>query len=125
MGDPTNENEALSRLGAMQDVFTVRRVFGEAYECDGATVIPVARVRGGGGGGDGQGTSTGAADAMGSGSGYGFGVDARPVGIVVVRDGEVSWRPTVPAVDVTRIVGQLLVFAGILVVGHVLRRRRR
>jgi len=115
--------DALSRLEAMKDVFTVRRVFGEAYECDGATVIPVVSVRGGGGGGDGQGSKSGDA-AEGSGSGYGFGLDARPVGVFVVRDGVVSWQP---AVDVMRIVvgGQVLALAGILVIGHLLRRRGR
>lgn len=37
-----------------QDALTVRRVFGEPYEKDGATFIPAARVVGGGGGGNGQ-----------------------------------------------------------------------
>jgi len=62
--------------------------------------------------------------AEGSGSGYGFGLGARPVGVFVVRDGDVSWQP---AVDVMRIVlgGQVLALAGILVIGHFLRRRRR
>lgn len=46
---------------AAEDTFTVRRVFGEAYERGGATIIPVARVMGmfgtGAGGGEGN-TST-------------------------------------------------------------------
>ena len=46
---------ALSRLDAVKDVLTVKRVFGDAYEVDGVTVIPVAAVRGGGGGGGGEG----------------------------------------------------------------------
>jgi uncharacterized spore protein YtfJ len=114
--------DALARLDGVKDALTVRRVFGEPYESGGATIIPVARVRGGGGGGSGEGTSLGD-DASGSGSGYGFGMDARPVGVFVVRDGVVSWQP---AIDVMRIVvgGQLLALAGILVVGHLLRRRR-
>lgn len=37
---------ALSRLDAVKDVLTVKRVFGDAYEVDGVTVIPVAAVRG-------------------------------------------------------------------------------
>lgn len=34
-----------------QDTLTVRKVFGEAYERDGTTVIPAATIRGGAGGG--------------------------------------------------------------------------
>ena len=119
--------DALAKLDVVKDTLTVQRVFGDAYEVGGTTVIPVAKVRGGGGGGAGQGTTAGEDAAVsgsgGSGSGYGFGVEARPLGVFVVRDGEVSWQPTI---DVMRIVvgGQLLALAGILVVGHLLRRRR-
>jgi uncharacterized spore protein YtfJ len=113
--------DPLSRLDAVKDTLTVKRVFGDAYEVDGTTVIPVAKVRGGGGGGAGQGTAAG--EEVGSGSGFGFGVEARPLGVFVVRDGVVSWQPSI---DVMRIVvgAQLLALAGILVVGHLLRRRR-
>ena len=45
---------ALSKLDAVRDVLTVKRVFGEAYEAHGLTVIPVAAVRGAGGGGGGE-----------------------------------------------------------------------
>lgn len=37
-----------------RDTLTVQRVFGDPYERDGVTVIPVARVQGGGGGRAGQ-----------------------------------------------------------------------
>jgi hypothetical protein len=37
----------------------------------------------------------------GKGSGAGFGIGARPVGMYVIRDEELSWRP---AVDVNRVV---------------------
>jgi hypothetical protein len=49
------------------------RMFGEAYQADGATVIPVTVVRGG---------------------------SPRPAGIYVIKDGKASW---VPAVDAGRI----------------------
>jgi hypothetical protein len=80
-------------LGQVRDTLTVRQVFGEPYERDGVLVVPVARVAGGAGGGGGGNPTEG-------GSGGGFALEARPVGVYVVRDGEVSWRP---AVDVTRI----------------------
>ena len=94
---PPGLPDALSKLDALRDVMAVRRVFGDAYQLDGVDVIPVAAIRGGGGGGGGM--TTEPKDA-GSGAGVGFGVDARPVGVLVVKDGDVSWRPTV---DVTRV----------------------
>jgi uncharacterized spore protein YtfJ len=78
-------------LAGAREAIHVRRVFGEAYQEDGVTVIPAAVVRGGGGGGG---------DTEGNGGG-GFGVQARPVGVYVVKDGEVEWKP---AVDPNRIV---------------------
>ena len=70
--------EAVERT---RDAMTVKRVFGDAYEKDGVTVIPAAWVAGGGGGG--------------------FGLAAFPVGAYIIKDGEVTWRP---AVNVTFVV---------------------
>jgi uncharacterized spore protein YtfJ len=98
----------VSTLEGVKDVLTVRRVFGDPYVVGDVTVIPVATVRGGGGGGGGEGTGTeGRKEGSGAGGGLGFGVHARPVGVYVVRDGDVTWQPSV---DVMRIVlgGQLL-----------------
>ena len=75
-------------LHGAQDAMTVRRVYGEAIERDGVTVVPAAMVVGGGGGGG---------DEAGNGGG-GFGLGARPIGAWIIRDGEVSWKP---AADVT------------------------
>lgn len=71
---------------------SVREVFGEPYEKDGITIIPVARVSAGGGGGTGMG---------GEGMGHGYGMKAEPVGAYVIRGGDAVWRP---AVNVNRIV---------------------
>ena len=49
-------SSALSKLDAVKDVLTVKRVFGDAYTVDSVTVMPVATVRGGGGGGGGEAT---------------------------------------------------------------------
>ena len=58
-----------------RDALAVGRVFGDAYEIDGMTVIPVGRVAGGGGGGAGEDSSTdGETD---KGFGTGFGLSAR------------------------------------------------
>lgn len=78
-----------------QDTLTVRKVFGEAYERDGTTVIPAATIRGGAGGGGSRRTGSGAKDQEGEGGG--FGINATPAGVYVLTDGKVRW---VPAVDV-------------------------
>ena len=84
-----------------RDALTVRRAFGEPYQVDGATVIPVARVVGGG-----------------------FGVRVRPVGAYVVSGGTVTWRP---ALDLNRVIlgGQLVGVVVALAGFSALRRSRR
>jgi hypothetical protein len=68
----------------------VRRVYGEPYQTsDGATVIPVARIRGRG---------KHRPDDVAGGLASGF--TAAPVGVFVVRGDRASW---VPAVDANRI----------------------
>ncbi|MGH2923480.1 MAG: spore germination protein GerW family protein [Solirubrobacterales bacterium] len=74
-------------LSDAQEAINARRVYGEPYERNGLTVIPAASVQGGGGGG-------GSEKEEGSDGGGGFGLSARPVGAYVIRDGEVSWRPS-------------------------------
>lgn len=88
-------------LARANDSIQVGRVFGTPIERDGALVIPVARVRGGGGGGGGTGVGPGG-EGEGTGSGGGFGLTARPVGVFVVRDGDVRWVPVVDAIPVIR-----------------------
>ncbi|MCP5030128.1 MAG: sporulation protein [Actinomycetia bacterium] len=93
-----------------RDALSVRRVFGDPYELEGVTIIPVARVAGGAGGGGGEGTGD---DESGSGFGGGFGLGAYPVGVYEVRDGHVEWKPTV---DVGRLAKGGQVLAGIMAV---------
>ena len=111
-------NEVIDRA---RDSINVRRVYGEAIQQGGVTVIPAALVVGGGGGGGGEGPVPQQAGVegevpKGSGSGSRFGLRARPAGAFVIREGKVSW---VPAVDVNRIVrgGQLLAGAAIILFG--------
>ena len=115
----TQLSSVLDKLGAVKDTMTVSRVFGESYQVDRVTIVPVATARGGGGGGGGEGSAPGG-EGTGTGAGLGFGVIVRPLGAYIVKDGEVSWQP---AIDVLRIVvgGQLLALAAILA----LRRRRK
>ncbi|MFP4513337.1 MAG: spore germination protein GerW family protein [Acidimicrobiales bacterium] len=111
---------ALDRLGAVRDSMHVSRVFGEAYEVDGTTIIPVATLKGGGGGGGGEGSTPDEA-GTGSGAGVGFGVQVRPVGVYEIRGGLVTWHP---AVDTMRVIlgGQIL---GMIALVLLLRRARR
>jgi uncharacterized spore protein YtfJ len=121
---PKGLSAALSQMDAVKEALTVRRVFGDAYQIDDVMVIPVARVRGGGGGGAGEGSGTdNGSEGSGTGAGVGFGVDARPVGVYVVKDGDVTWQP---AVDVMRVIvgGQILGLVAILTFRSLLRHRR-
>jgi len=105
-------------LAQSKSTLTVKRVFGDPYEKDGTTVIPVAAVRGtggGGGGGDNEGNG---------GSGGGFAMSARPVGAFVVRDGDVSWRPAYDATKVA-LLGELVAAVGLLTVRSVLKKRAK
>jgi uncharacterized spore protein YtfJ len=110
--EPTADPGAavLENIRGTHDALTVRRVFGDAYEIDGVSVIPVAQVAGGAGGGGGEGESEG---QTGGGFGTGFGIGARPVGVYEVRDGQVTWKP---AVDANRLAKGGQVLAGIFVV---------
>lgn len=82
-------------LTTARDSITVRRVYAEPVEQEGAIVIPAAVVSGGAGGGGGN-------DKEGQeGSGGGFGMGARPVGAYVIRNGDAQWKP---AIDVNRLV---------------------
>jgi uncharacterized spore protein YtfJ len=100
-------------LSHARDAMTVKRVFGEPYEKDGVTVIPVASVMGGVGAGGGNGgwvkpegageekseraVAGGAGD---SGYGMGYGLRATPAGVYVIKGGEVEWKP---ALDTNRV----------------------
>lgn len=119
--DPANLTKAA------EDTFTVRRVFGEAYERGGATIIPVARVMGmfGTGAGAGEGNTSTAwigrfprparwaahdapqADASpaespdthghGRAGAGGFGTWVHPLGVYVVDAKGTRWLPAVDA----------------------------
>ena len=88
-------------LAHARDTMTVKQVFGEPYEKDGVTVIPVAAVGGGGGGGSGEQMGEG------KGGGGGFGMAARPAGVYVIKGGEVKW---IPALNINRVImgGQIV-----------------
>ncbi len=99
--------DVLTRVG---DQLAIRRVFGEAIERDGVTVVPVAVAIGGGGGGSGP---------EDQGSGGGFGGMVRGIGVYSISNGEVRF---VPAVDTTALAALLVVAARVVI--HARRPRR-
>ncbi|RCG20154.1 hypothetical protein DQ384_37200 [Sphaerisporangium album] len=117
-----------------------RRVYGDPYEKDGVTVIPVLTVRTAGGFGRGERRGTGPDERDGGTAGTGtevstdFATDggeggggsavARPVGAYVIKDGEARWEPVI---DVNRIVlgGQILLGLALILFARHLRRRDR
>src|SRR5262245_41698108 len=84
--------DVLKTIATAGEAINVKRVFGEPYELNGVTIVPVARVMGGAGGGDGSGPA-----GEGEGSGSGFGVAAHPAGVSVISGEEVTWKPSVDA----------------------------
>ena len=110
-------------VNGVRDTLSVKRVFGEPYEKDGVTIIAAASVRGGAGGG--KGVGQGPSDqGKGSGSGTGFGMNARPVGIYVIRGDKVRFQP---AVDVNRIVlgAQLVAALAFITVRAIVKARAK
>ncbi|MET4226590.1 spore germination protein GerW family protein [Oerskovia enterophila] len=125
---------------AANDAFSVRKVFGEAYERDGTLVVPVAKVWGGTGTGygygvgspgdgaekPGDGSPAAAHDAggEGAGGGGGYGMSVRPLGVYVVGPDGARWHP---ALDLNKVVlgGQAVAVVLALVGGWVLGRRHR
>ena len=118
--------EILARVG---EELSVRRVFGEPFERDGALIVPAAVVAGGGGGGvdpkgapTPDGTSTDDAPDQPSdlgkkqpAAGAGYGGYVRALGVYAIKDGQVRF---VPAVNATA-----LAIAGILSVAAVVTAR--
>src|SRR5690242_17789713 len=102
--------DVLEAVRAAVDSSKADRVFGTPVVAEGVVLVPVARVAGGGGGGAGPAAEGGRAE----GTGGGFGMSGRGLGVFVVKDGKVAWRP---AVDVNRIVlgGQLVAITALLV----------
>ena len=111
MAGRLSAEEVLSSITGTKDSMSVRRAFGDAYEIDGVTVIPVARVAGGAGGGGGDGVDE--SGASGGGFGTGFGMGVVPIGVYEVRGDRVEWKPTV---DVNRVVKGAQVLAGVIAV---------
>ncbi len=125
--------EVLNRFGEIHERATVKTVFGEPYQMNGRTIIPVAKVSFGFGFGGGQGTpkangpqSAGEAgrDAGGGAGGGGGGrVSVRPVAVLEVGPDGTKVKPIV---DVGRIAlaGMMLAAWNVFWISYTIRRVR-
>jgi uncharacterized spore protein YtfJ len=82
------------------------------------TVLPVAKVSGGGGGGGGS-----APDGTAEGSGGGMGLAAKPLGVYILRNGKVQWRP---ALDLNKVIlgGQIVAVIALFTIRAILKVRK-
>lgn len=111
MSNTMSMEQVIESVKGSHDTLSVRRCYGDPYQFDGVTVIPVARVSGGAGAGGGEGTDEHAVG--GSGFGTGFGLVASPIGVYEVHGTSVEWKPTV---DVNRLLKGAQVLGGIVAV---------
>lgn len=120
MADTDSDTAVLETIRDVVD--HAGRVFGTPITQDGITVLPVAKINSGGGGGGGRAPAEGGQET--GGAGGGVGVAAKPLGVFVVRDGAVRWRP---ALDINRVIlgGQVVAVAALLVARALIRSRGR
>jgi uncharacterized spore protein YtfJ len=113
---------ALDTIRELVDSATAGKVFGAPITQDGLTVLPVAKVSGGGGGGNGG--REDADDPRAGGVGGGLGLSAKPLGVFVIKEGTVGWRP---AIDINKVIlgGQLVAITALLVVRALIKARGR
>jgi uncharacterized spore protein YtfJ len=109
--------DAMDVLTKALDGMDMHTVFGEPIAHDGLLIIPVAKITGGAGGGSGEDTS----DPKLGGRGAGFGIRSAPVGVFVVKDGTVTWRPSMD-LNTVILTGQIVGIVALLTIGSVVRR---
>jgi uncharacterized spore protein YtfJ len=116
----TKDAQVLDALKEAVDNVSVGKVFGSPITQGETIVLPVARISGGAGGGSGTGPAEQGKEN--GGVGGGVGMSAKALGVFVLRDGKVSWRP---AVDVNKIIvgGQIVAVTALLVARAVLTAR--
>jgi uncharacterized spore protein YtfJ len=110
-----NDAMIIDTLRDVVEHATAGTVFGTPISRDGVTVLPVAKVSGGGGGGS-------APDGGAEGSGGGMGLSAKPLGVYILRDTKVQWRP---AIDLNKVIlgGQIVAVVALLVIRAIVKAR--
>lgn len=117
-----NDTNVMETIREAIDGASADRVFGTPITQDGLTVLPVAKVGGGGGGGGGTGPAPDGQEN--GGAGGGLGVSAKPVGVFVIKDGTVGWRP---AIDINKVIlgGQIVAVVALVTVRALIKARSR
>lgn len=120
MTQTTQDTDVLETIRKAVGEAGADTVFGAPINHNGLTVLPVAKVSGGGGGGSGHGPAEAGQENRGSGGG--IGLTAKPLGVYVLQEGSVRWRP---AVDINKVIlgGQLVAVAALLVVRAIVKAR--
>lgn len=115
--------QMLTRISAAQERAGVKTVFGEPYQVNGRTIIPVARVRYGFGFGLGRRNWAEKAHGEPDEGGGGAGASVRPVAVLEVGATETKVKPIL---DVTRLVlGAMLLAAwNVFWISYTVRRVR-
>jgi uncharacterized spore protein YtfJ len=115
-----NDMNVLETIREVVENAAAGKVFGAPISQDGLTVLPVAKVSGGGGGGSGTGPAADGHET--GGTGGGVGVSAKPLGVFVIRDGNVRWRP---AIDINKVIvgGQIVAVIALLTVRALIKAR--
>jgi uncharacterized spore protein YtfJ len=118
-----NGTNVLQAVREVVDSTTTGKVFGSPISREGITVLPVAKVSGGGGGGGGA-EGGGEGEEQAGGAGGGLGVSAKPLGVFVINEGKVDWRP---AVDLNKVIigAQIVAVVALLTIRAVMKARSR
>jgi uncharacterized spore protein YtfJ len=120
--------QMLSRIGEVQERAGVKTAFGDPYQVNGRTIVPVAKVSYGFGFGAGRGSGAAAEgetkNREGSGGGGGGRITVRPVAVVEIDADRTTVRPII---DITRlaIAGMLLAAWNVFWISYTVRRVRR
>ncbi len=114
--------EMLNRIGQVHDRASVKTVFGEPFQVNGRTIIPIAKVQYGFGFGVGRSKEKEKdEEESGEGGGGGAGVSIRPIAVLEITGQETKVKPVV---DVTRLAlaGMLLAAWNVLWITYTIRR---
>ena len=114
--------EMLNRIGQVHDRASVKTVFGEPFQVNGRTIVPVAKVQYGFGFGVGRSKEKEKEEEeSGEGGGGGAGVSIRPIAVLEITGQETKVKPVV---DVTRLAlaGMLLAAWNVLWITYTIRR---
>ncbi|MBI3998713.1 MAG: hypothetical protein HY355_06735 [Armatimonadetes bacterium] len=117
--------DLMNRIGQVHERATVKTVFGEPFQVNGRTIIPVAKVAYGFGFGAGRSNEREKEEEeTGEGGGGGGGVSVRPVAVLEISGQDTKVKPIV---DVTRLAlaGMVLAAWNVFWIAYTIRKMAR